>query len=225
MSIHPRKFLQHIPLFAACSEQDLDWLANAAQERRLDKGQVLFRQGDPCDGMHLLIVGIVKLALLRRGGVEKVVEIVQAGQSFGEAVMFLGQAYPVTAEALEDGLALFLPAPVLMQALERDSRFASRMLAGLSMRLRSMLAEVESATLASATERVVSYLINAMGEQSQGSLTLPVNKQVLASRLNLSPESLSRIFQKLSAQAGVTVDGRVIHISDVNMLSGLLNPV
>jgi len=225
MSIPLQQFLQHIPLFAACAPEDRAWLATNSEERRFTKGQVLFRQGEACEGMHVLIVGVIKLGLLRRGGAEKVVEIIQAGQSFGEAVMFLGQAYPVTAEALEDGVALYLPASALLLALERDSQLARRMLAGLSLRIRAMLSEIETMALASATERVASYLINALGEQTTGSLTLPVNKQILASRLNLSPECLSRILQKLSAEAGVTVDGRTIHVQDVNMLFGLLNPV
>lgn len=225
MPIQPQRFLEHIPLFAACAPEDRVWLAASSEERRFTKGQVLFRQGDACEGMHVLITGVIKLGLLRRGGAEKVVEIIQAGQSFGEAVMFLGQPYPVTAEALEDGMALYLPASALLCALERDSQLARRMLAGLSLRIRAMLTEIETMALASATERVASYLINALGEQTTGSLTLPVNKQILASRLNLSPECLSRILQKLSAEAGVTVDGRTIHVQDVNMLFGLLNPV
>lgn len=153
-----------------------------------------------------------------------VVELIQAGQSLGEAVMFLGQPYPVNGDALEDSLLLFLPAGPLFDACARDPMLSRRLLAGLSMRLHSLLKDVETYSLTTATERVVIYLFNALGEAEAGTVTLPVSKQVIASRLNLTPETFSRILQRLAEDGGIRVDGRDIVVTDRRKLADLLDP-
>ena len=215
-------FLKHIPLFSACHEDELARLAERAVEQRYEKGQMLFQRGDPCQGMYLLVYGRIKIAIVARQGTEKVIEIIHPSQSFGEAVMFLEQPYPVMAQAVEDSLVLFIPADTLFAALDEDSRLARRMLAGLSMRLRTLLKDVETYTLESAVERVVGYLLNSL-EEGGNVVSLPVNKQTLASRLNLTPETFSRVLQKLSEQAGIVVEGREIRVPDRNKLYEMRN--
>ena len=157
-----------------------------------------------------------------RHGAEKVVELIRPGQSFGDAVLFLEQPYPVSAQAIEDSLVLFLPASVLLNTLDQDVRLARRMLAGMSMRLRTLVRDIESYTLDSASDRVVTYLLEQLGDAVKGTVTLSVNKHLLASRLNLTPETFSRTLQKLGEQCGVTVSGRDIHIPDAAALGKLL---
>lgn len=222
-TISPEQFLRHIPLFSACEPAQLARLAEGAVERRVERGQILFQPGDACDGMHVLVVGRVKIVLVARNGQEKVLEIINPGQSFGEAILFLGEPYPVMAQAVEDSLVLFLPASRVLPALEADNRLARRMLAGLSMRLRSLLRDVESYTLHSARQRVVSYFLNTLGDAPSGVVTLAVNKQLLASRLNLTPETFSRLLQKLGEEAGLVVDGRDIRVPDTAALRRLLD--
>lgn len=216
-------FLKHIPLFSVCHEDELARLAERAIEQRYEKGQMLFQRGDPCQGMYVLVYGRIKIAIVARQGTEKVIEIIHPSQSFGEAVMFLEQPYPVMAQAVEDSLVLFIPAETLFTALDDDSRLARRMLAGLSMRLRTLLKDVETYTLESAVERVVGYLLNSLEGSDGNVVSLPVNKQTLASRLNLTPETFSRVLQKLSEQAGIEVEGREIRVPDRNKLSEMRN--
>lgn len=212
-------FLKHIPLFTACHEEELARLAERAVEQRYEKGQMLFQRGDPCQGMYVLVYGRVKIAIVARQGTEKVIEIIHPSQSFGEAVMFLEQPYPVMAQAVEDSLVLFIPADTLFAALDEDSRLARRMLAGLSMRLRTLLRDVETYTLESAVERVVGYLLNSLEGGDDDVVNLPVNKQTLASRLNLTPETFSRVLHQLSDAGLISVNGREITLIDLNRLA------
>lgn len=214
--------LRHIPLFSACSEDECQRLGMSAQDIRLSRGETLFRREEPCQGMHVLVLGRIKLVTTSRHGVEKVIELIHPGQSFGEAVLFLEQPYPVSAQAIEDSLALFLPASVLLDTLDQDARFARRMLAGMSMRLRTLVRDIESYTLDSASDRVVTYLLEQLGDAAQGTVSLPVNKHLLASRLNLTPETFSRTLQKLGEQCGISVSGRDIHVPDAAALGRLL---
>lgn len=190
---------------------------------RLDKGRQIFSKGDAVQGFHVVVYGQVKLFLPSVQGNEKVVEIIGPQQSFGEAVMFLGKPYPVSAEALADTLLLHVSRESILGLLETDTSFARRLLAGLSMRLHSLLLDVESYSLRSSTQRVIGFLLQHCdaGEAESAevlNLTLPTSKQVIASRLNLTPETLSRIFSELTARDLIEVQGRAIRILDVPRL-------
>ena len=210
-------FLRNLPLFRELDLPQLDAIAAATTEQRVAVGAVLFHRGDPCDGIYVIVVGRVKLALLAPAGAEKVIEILGPGQSFGEAVMFLGKPQILGAEALADSLLLFIRKNAIVEAVERNPQFARRMLDELSLRLYRLVADIEAYTLKSATERVTGYLLAALVEDTgaqPGDVLLAESKSVLASRLNITREHFSRILHEL-AQAGlIRVSGRNIHILD-----------
>ncbi|MCK9285201.1 MAG: Crp/Fnr family transcriptional regulator [Rhodocyclaceae bacterium] len=215
-----QKILSHLPLFQALSPQQLAQIALGVRELRLSKGDVLFRRGDPTLGLHVVVFGQVKLAISSAQGNEKVVEIIGPRQSFGEAVMFLERPYPVTAEALVDTLLLHVARENVNDLLTADPSFSRAMLAGLSFRLHSLIQDVESYSMRSSTQRVVGYLLQLCPEDPEAKveLVLPTSKLVIASRLNLTPETLSRVLHDLSRNQLIEVDGRTIRIPSVRRL-------
>jgi len=219
--------LGRMPLFSALAPEDLARLAAATRERRLHKGERLFQRGDAPKGFFLVVWGQVKLAFTSAQGNEKVVEILGPLQSFGEAVMFLDQPYPVLGEALADTLLLHIGSAAVFGLIEEDPRFARKLLAGMSIRLHTMVRDVESYALRSSTQRVIGYLLQlaegvpcAPGvAQGAVSVELPTSKQVIASRLSLTPETLSRIFHELSSMGLIEVQGKLIRIHDAARLA------
>jgi CRP-like cAMP-binding protein len=173
--------------------------------------------------MHALVQGRIKLSFVSTSGVEKVVDIIEPGASFGEAVMFLEIPHVVTAQALADALLLFLPKGVVFEQIEADPKFARRMLGGLSRRVHQLIADVESYSLRSGTERLIGFLLaEDRGDESPDGrvleVQLPVAKGVIASRLSLTQEHLSRILHDLSALGLIEVAGRRIRVLDVERL-------
>jgi len=215
--------LTRLPLFQELSPEQIGRIAAKAHAHRLAKGEVLFHQGEPAQGFFVVVSGQIKLAFASAQGSEKVVEIVGPRQSFGEAVMFMGRAYPVLAQALADTFLLQIPQQPVFELLGSDVTFARAMLAGLSRRLHSLVADVEAYSLRSGTQRVIGYLLQQHAEQAKSrpaaELTLPISKQVLASRLNLTPESLSRILHELSSSKLISVRGRQVTIHGLQRLS------
>jgi CRP-like cAMP-binding protein len=210
--------LAHTPLFRGLSPDEISRIAAATTRVHVERGRILFQRGDPCLGFHIIVYGQVKLAVGTPGGAEKVVEILGPGRSFGEAVMFMDNPYFVTATALADTLLLHVPRAALMAELERDPRLARRMLASLSMRLHSMVRDMEAMTLHSGTQRVIAYLEGLAGQAEDGCARLPAQKSIIASRLDLTPEYFSRILHDLAAAGLVRVDNRDIHIIDAEGL-------
>ena len=214
--------LAQLPLFSALVPEQMERIAATARERRLAKGEMLFQKGDPAHGFYVVVSGQIKLALPSAQGNEKVVEIIGPQQSFGEAVMFMDRPFPVFAEALLDTQLLHIGKDAVFQLIDTDPSFSRRMLAGLSMRLHSLIADVESYTLRSSAQRLIGYLLQHAPEDdrkvNQVEIKLPTSKHILASRLNLTPETFSRILHDLSDSGLIEVQGRVIKVPDLQRL-------
>ena len=216
------QLLKRLPLFAELSTEQIDDLAAGTREKRLAKGEMLFNKGDAPRGLYLIVSGQIKLAFPSLAGNEKVIEIIGPKQSFGEAVMFMDRPYPVFAEALAYTLLLHIGKSTVFGMLEHDVSFARRMLAGLSLRLHSLVNDVEAYSQRSSAQRVIGYLLehSAQAGDDNGAcaFALPTTKQVIASRLNLTPETLSRVFHDLAEAGLITVEGRQITIHDQRRL-------
>jgi CRP-like cAMP-binding protein len=210
--------LSHAPLFRALAPEELGGIVAGTREVRVDRGGLIFQRGDPCVGFHIVAFGQVKLALGTADGAEKVVEIIGPGMSFGEAVMFADRPYVVSATALADTLLLHVGKEALLRELERDPRIARRMLASLSARQHMLMKDMEALTLHSATQRVIGYLARLEDEAGGARVTLPAQKSLVASRLNLTPEYFSRILHDLAAAGVVRIEGRDIEIVDAARL-------
>jgi len=216
------RLLAHVPLLEGFDPTELARFARGVREQNVDKGAVLFHRGDPCHGFHLVLCGQIKLAFTSPHGAEKVVDIVGQGQSFGEALMFMDKPYIVYAQALADSMLVHVAKQTVFDELDRDPKFARKMIAGLSSRLHALVRDVEGYCLASGAQRVIGYLLREEdGAATAGSsvtVTLGVSKGILASRLNLTPEHFSRILHDLSVTGLISVDGRQVHIPDIEKL-------
>ncbi len=220
--INIEKLLTHIPLFNGLAPEEIARIARSTREIHVDKGGILFHKGDVCNGFHLLVYGQVKLAFTSSQGSEKVVEIVSQGQSFGEAVMFMDKPYIVFAQALTDSLLLHISKAAVFEELQRDHNLSRKMLAGMAMRLHQLMNDVESYSLHSGKQRIIGYLLRELPEEEYESenvaVTLPTNKGIIASRLNLTQEHFSRILHELTDLGLIIVEGRKIHIPSVSQL-------
>lgn len=220
--IKVQAFLANIPLFKEMRQEEIDRIAAGTSELHVLRGDVLFRKGDPCEGFHVVVYGQIKLAFTSPSGAEKVVEIMAPGQSFGEAVMFMEKPYVVYAQALADSMLLHIAKSAVFEEIERDPKFARRMIAGLSRRLHGLITDLESYSLHSGTQRVIGYLLRSEPEpdakDAPVSVELPTRKSIIASRLNLTPEHFSRILHDLAEESLIRVEGRSVVILDIERL-------
>ena len=214
--------LARIPLFSSLNPEEIAGIARGTREVHAAKGDILFHNGDQPTGFHLIAGGQIKLGFTSAQGTEKVIDILGPGQTFGEAVMFMDRPYPVFAQALVDTRLLHISKQVIVDELERDPRFARKMIASLSVRLHHLITDVESYSLHSGRQRIIGYLLRDNTETDARALTvtLPTSKGTIASRLNLTQEHFSRILHELSEAGLIVVEGRKITIPDVEKLRG-----
>jgi CRP-like cAMP-binding protein len=218
--IAPQAFLAALPLFKTLDEAALARLAAATTRCSLARGERLFARGDSPTGMYVVVHGEIRLVARtpRRG--ERLTGVVEAGRSFGEAVMFLERPALVDAQAVGDALVLHLPKEAVFAEIERSPRFARRVIASLSQRIESLVHELDRQALGSGRARLVDYLVRRAGDAAGvRQFTLPATKAAIASQLKLTPEHFSRLLHELAGAGLLQVDGRRISVPDVHRLA------
>lgn len=218
------RYLSVLPLFSDLSQQERERLALSCQLRRLARGDMVFRVGEECDAFYVVVAGQVRLYVASPSGQEKVIELVGPGQSFAEAMMFLSMPCILNAQALAETLLLRVTKQAVFGEIERDPRFSMHMLAGISRRLHGLVRDVEGYALHSGMQRLIGYLLRDLQDEDtlkSGVITvsLPVSKATIASRLSLTPEYFSRVLHELEAEHLIEIDKREIRILDVQRLA------
>jgi len=213
--------LQEVDLFSALDPGQLQEVIDSTQVVRLDSGARLFDHGQPARRFFRLSSGQLKLFRSSQSGGEKVIEIIQPGEVFAQAVMFMepDRGYPVSAEAIEPSVLLGFDSEAMRSVLRESVDTCLRMLASLSGRLRQQVDEIDRLTLHSAVSRFAGHLVEqASCGRRPDRIQLTAPKNVIASRLGIQPETLSRIAARLMKEGLIRVQGQDIVLLDVEGL-------
>ncbi len=214
--------LRSAHLFATLSDAQLSALAATSQTLGLGEGETLFHAGARATRFYLLRRGQMKLCRLNAHGSEKIVDIVHPDDTFGEALMFLHEpTYPVSAVALTPSLVTAFDNRLFRALLCDSVDTCLHVMGAMAQRLRRLLKEVDDLTLQSAATRVAGMLIRCMEKQACGAFELPAGKAVLATRLSMQPETISRIFGRLARDAIIRVHQNQVTILDYAALRKL----
>ena len=211
-----------IPLFNGLPEDQLSAIRQIAVEKQYNKGQTLFSEGDETKGLFVVVDGRIKIYKVSSEGKEQILHIIEAGQSFGEVTVFTGQQLPANAQALVKSRLLLFPRSAFVGLVTANPSLALNLLAIMSKKLRQFAAQIENLSLKEIPARLASYLVYLAEEQgSEEAVTLNVSKGQLASLLGTIPETLSRIFAKLSGQDLIRVEGPKITLLDLQGIEDL----
>jgi CRP-like cAMP-binding protein len=202
-----------LPLFQQVQRAHLDEILRHARTLYFRRGQLIARRGEPAPGLFAVAYGMVKLALRGEGHAERVLRLVGPSQTFGEAVLFLEQPLPLDAIAVLDSRLVLVPAAPLIALTERDARFTRSLVASMAQRMHALVCDFEAATLHGATGRLAAYL-DAHCAPGEARLHLPAAKKLIAARLGMTKETLSRSLHELAAAGLVEVAGREVALLD-----------
>ena len=210
-----RDVIESSSLFQGLPSHEIDEIVAIAVEKKFGRGETIFFEGDPGIGFYMVCEGKVKIFKMSMNGKEHILHIFGEGEPFGEVPVFHNQPFPATAEVLVKSTVLFFPRDRFVQLVIRTPSIALNMLAVLSMRLRRFASQIESLSLKEVPERLAGYLLYLLEEQGrEDSVDLEISKGQLASLLGTIPETLSRIFAKMTEEGLIEVVGRRINILD-----------
>ncbi len=227
----PDHILKRIHLFQSLTTEEFELIKQHKRVIQLEAGENLFKQEQAAYHFYWLHQGQIKLYRISTNGNEKIIDIIQAQHSFAEAVMFMQRkSYPVNANALKPSIVLAFDNATFSKILQTSQQTCFRIMATMSCRLHQLINDIEELTLQQANSRLVHYLQQQIFyHQTQVPLSKPpiiidldISKQVLACRLSMKPETLSRSLKQLSQQHIISVNGSQITIINPEKLQHML---
>lgn len=214
--------LSSLPLFQQVARTQVRTIASHSRIQYLRRGAALCRRGERLPGVIAMGYGIMKLALRRPDGKEKVVRFLNANDTFGESATLLNRPCPVDVIALADSMIAVMPCAPLLRLIELDPKFAYNIVRTLAGKFLGLLDELEASVNRSGLQRLAWYLDSLAvpnGARDTWSVHLPASKTAVAARLGMTKETMSRLLRELSNQGLISVSGREILIVDRRRLA------
>jgi CRP-like cAMP-binding protein len=205
-------------ILASAPEAVARTVLDSARVRSFSRAETIFLQGERASAIHIVAEGWVKLYRVAPSGAEAVVGVFTKGASFGEAVAFRHDTYPVAAEAVTDCTLIRIEADAFLRQIRENPEVAISILSATYAHLHALVGQVEALKAQTGAQRVAEFLLElAPCREGACEVTLPYDKVLIAGRLGMKPESLSRAFARLKDQ-GVTIRQNLAQIEDVSAL-------
>ena len=205
--------------FTELPESMLKEITAHMQLREYQRGDVLFWEDDPCDGLHIIEAGSAKIYRLSPQGRQYIVRILQEGDTFAEVPAFDGGMNPVNVEALEICRVWVIEGDKLRSLVAEYPVFAQKVLQNFGEMLRNMVRMVSEMAFYQVTHRLA-RLISEYGEEPRPHWT----QEQLAAQLGTVREVVSRSLKELERSGAIRIEDRRIHIADDKVLRQWTQP-
>ena len=218
--------LKKAQIFANLSEREMESLSARAVRKLYSDGELLFSEGEPCNGFYVVASGRVRIFKLSANGREQVLAVEGAGSSIAELPVFDGGPYPASASAIEESEMVFLSRRDFQGFCLEHPDVALKVLSVVGMRLRRLVGIIEELSFTTVRQRLINYLLRAAEtghKTARGvALELPGSHQAIANEIGTVRELVSRNLTRLQAEGMLEVDARHILIKDPAALKELL---
>lgn len=205
-------------LFAGLPTDHLEDIIRHASVVTVRAGEMLFNRGQPASHFFLVVEGRIELSLISPTGDKKIIDVISPGNTFAEAIMFQRQStFPVGAFGMETSVVIQIENQRYLDALNDNAQACLTLLGDVSRRLHWQLQEIENLSITNATHRLVRFLVDQleMDGPNQGYIELDLSRQVIAAKLSIKPETLSRLLRRLVNENVLEVEGRCLKVKDV----------
>ncbi|MGO9777783.1 MAG: Crp/Fnr family transcriptional regulator [Terracidiphilus sp.] len=220
--------LEKTALLSSLSPPELQLLEARTVRKLFSAGELLFSEGEPCNGLHIIARGKVRIFKTSVSGREQVLAVNVPGESIAEIPVFDGGPYPASAVAIEDVEIAFISRRDFSAYCLEHPEVPLKVLTVVGARLRNLVGIIEELSFTTIRQRLISVLLKLA--QSEGKKTargiefqLPTSHQELANQLGTVRELISRNLMRLQAEGLLDVDARQIVVKDVKGLNALLD--
>lgn len=201
-------------------EETLLLIRPTARRVHQPRNTVVFNEGEECKGLFIVESGAVKLYKESADAKEHVLHIAMPGDPFGEAALFLGAGYPASAAAVQDSDLILLRKDEFLKLLMERPEVSFRLMASMATWAHRLVSSIESLTLKDASSRFAAYLLSKMPEGAGDGVVVELGmpKQILASHLGITGETLSRLLARFEADGIVSPLGRKVQVRSIDDL-------
>jgi CRP/FNR family transcriptional regulator len=217
-------------LLSSLSPPELQMLAARTTRKLFSAGELIFSEGEPCNGLHIIARGRVRIFKTSVNGREQVLAMNSPGETIAEIPVFDGGPYPASAVAVEEVEVAFISRKDFQAYCREHPEVALKVLEVVGARLRRLVGIIEELSFTTIRQRLIATLLKLA--QSEGKQTsrgiefqLPASHQELANQMGTVRELISRNLMRLQAEGLLDVDARKIAVKDMKGLSALLEAV
>ena len=213
--------LSQLPIFKGLNPQSFSMIAESYSGITLKRGATLFLQDDKADFVYIIRSGWVKLFRETMDGQEAIIDILTRGHVFGDTAIFNDKIYQYAVEIVEDAHLLRLPLGIIETLLKSDTQFTFNLMNTMARYRREQDLEVEHRSLQNASQRIGCFLLRLLPSHKHSgaqTIQIPFDKLLLAGRLGMKPETLSRGLARMKDDLGVAIKGGTIHVPSIEQL-------
>ncbi len=219
--------LSSVPIFSGLTEQELAFLTARTVERKVETGELVFSEGDPCAGLFVVRSGNIRIFKSSASGREQVLAIEGPGSSIAELPVFDGGSYPASAQAASPSSLLFVSKQHFHALCLQHPEVALKVLRVVGGRLRRLVGIIEELSFTTVRHRLAALLVRLAKSEGKSSgkgvaFTLPANNQEIAAQLGTVRELVSRNFSRLQSEGLIELDGRTVIVPDIRKLAAEL---
>ena len=207
--------------FDDCAATLLQEVSAHMQLREYERGEVLFWEGDPCDGLYIIHEGSAKIYRVSSQGRQYIVRILQEGDTFGEVPAFDGGANPVNVEALETSRIWVINEESLRGLVKAHPQFAQKVLSNFGRMLRGMVRQVSEMAFYQVTHRLARLISESPADEM--GFASHMTQEQMAARLGTVREVVARSLKELERSGAIQVENRRITIVNPNVLEQWMN--
>jgi CRP-like cAMP-binding protein len=217
--------LRSSQLLLGLPAEDIEAMAQFTSVKSLEKGEYLFREGDPSRGFYIVQRGAINVHRVSAAGKEQVIHVFRSGESFAEATLATEKGYPGDARAVSASQVLLVQKDAFLALLRRRPELALRMLGSMSAHLRVLVGQLEDLTMKDVETRLANWLLKRCPNPTSAQparIELGMTKRVLAAELGTVSETLSRTLAAFREAQLLQVEGRTVTVSSPVRLARLL---
>lgn len=203
--------LRQSRMFADLSPGNLDAVADVCSQKSLEKGDMLFREGDKAEGFYVLQAGAISVFKITPDGREQIICVFRPPESFAEVTLATVEAYPANAIALENSKVILVQRAGFRDLIRRNPELSLHMLASMSLHLKHLVQTLQDYKGRQIESRLADWLLRH-APMGASSFELPVTKKTLAGQLGVTSETLSRTLARFRDEGLIRVEGPRLHL-------------
>ena len=209
-----------------CDKEWNDFINFHKEKFTFKKGEFIFQAGEKTNGLYIIDSGKIKITYKQYDGSERLIRLAKTGEVLGHRGFGGSWTYPISAFTLEDTKVSFIPVELFDTIAKINPKFTYNLMMFFAEELRKSEAIIKHYPVKILVARALLDNFRAFGFENENStkLSYTLSRKDIASKAGTTYETVVRSLAEFNKQGLIKIDGKSIHILDMDKLRDLARP-